>query len=37
MEAMVNMDSDTLGRTLEPKMSLAENSIGNQRSRKPKV
>ena len=34
---MVNMDSDTLGRTLEPKTSLAENSIGNQRSLKPKV
>ena len=37
MDAIVNMDSDTLGRTLEPKTSLAENSIGNQRSLKPKV
>ena len=37
MEAMVNMDSDTLGNTLDPKMSFAEKSIGNQRSLKPKV
>ena len=37
MDAMVNMESDTLGSTLEPKMSFAENSMGNQRSLKPKV
>ena len=33
----VNMESEILGSTLEPKMSLAENSMGNQRNLKPKV
>ena len=37
MEAMVNMDSEMLGSTLEPNTSFAENSMGNHLSLKPKV